>query len=566
MYSGRLTSIPSARSPHYQESPTSKSVTKPLPVSDVLSPASRYSPIKPPSLKPPVPPVDRLSIPGQTRSLFIQPPVVQQTAIPRASELRMAVEQEARISGLQEQLASVQRGLEKLPQELDAVVGEHSEHSPPVASTSVDQESKQVLRAIDNSVKRIEDQAQLNAQGLTGVHAKIEQLFGLHSQLSAMGKDGSPGPIEISVIATRLEEIRAGLTNDLPLIAQKLEDLLSKVSSDFGGEAKMSNIPPSDQRSGSSDDATAIHSKLDNLLAIYQAAQDDQSAKAAQEDNTKMQEMLDILKGDQAQRTQQLEQQADNARYLNELNTWLETFVAHGTSQIDTVVAGVQQLCKELGPVPELNQIVGPDGQPVQQEGSSLLSDVRRLLIESKDRGDGASMLHESVNGMMAAMQDELRRNAESQNAFTTESIAAMIGHQRQDQEQMLRTLASELSNEIRGERLRFVEAMKEATTINVQIHVEEFKKELTREVLAMTSEVARLHRERQSLEQHIADLFAFYAKQKQNGVKSSQQPPRQQRQQPPLQGHYPPVVERGASSRGHRPLPNPMPRGMPGG
>ena len=48
-------------------------------------------------------------------------------------------------------------------------------------------------------------------------------------------------------------------------------------------------------------------------------------------------------------------------------------------------------------------------------------------------------------------------------------------------------------------------------------VHVEEFKKELTREVLAMTNEVARLHRERQTLEQHIADLFAFYAKQKQN-------------------------------------------------
>ena len=49
-------------------------------------------------------------------------------------------------------------------------------------------------------------------------------------------------------------------------------------------------------------------------------------------------------------------------------------------------------------------------------------------------------------------------------------------------------------------------------------VHVEEFKKELTREVLAMTQEVARLQKERQTLEQHIAELFAFYARQKQNG------------------------------------------------
>ena len=92
-----------------------------------------------------------------------------------------------------------------------------------------------------------------------------------------------------------------------------------------------------------------------------------------------------------------------------------------------------------------------------------------------------------------------------------------------------------ELSDDIRGERLRFVEAMKEATAINVQskkryiiipsspcaygssaVHVEEFKKELTREVLISTQEVGRLQRERQLLEQQIADLFAFYSKQKQ--------------------------------------------------
>ena len=51
--------------------------------------------------------------------------------------------------------------------------------------------------------------------------------------------------------------------------------------------------------------------------------------------------------------------------------------------------------------------------------------------------------------------------------------------------------------------------------TVNA-VHVEEFKKELTREVLICTQEVGRLQRERQLLEQQIADLFAFYSKQKQ--------------------------------------------------
>jgi prophage DNA circulation protein len=92
-----------------------------------------------------------------------------------------------------------------------------------------------------------------------------------------------------------------------------------------------------------------------------------------------------------------------------------------------------------------------------------------------------------------------------------------------------------EISGEIKGERLRFVEAMKEATAINVQcevsaskqsdrltlleVHVEHFKQDLSREVMAMTEEVGRLHREKQVIENQISDLFAFYSKHKQSVV-----------------------------------------------
>lgn len=137
------------------------------------------------------------------------------------------------------------------------------------------------------------------------------------------------------------------------------------------------------------------------------------------------------------------------------------------------------------------------------------------------------------------------------------EAVIGIIDRQRQEQEVMLRNIAAgllrskgrgcsadrlnipELSHDIRGERLRFVEAMKEATAINVQgascilstpkqcltslpVHVEEFKKELSREVITMTCEVGRLQRERQILEQQIADLFAFFAKQRAEMVSSN--------------------------------------------
>lgn len=47
--------------------------------------------------------------------------------------------------------------------------------------------------------------------------------------------------------------------------------------------------------------------------------------------------------------------------------------------------------------------------------------------------------------------------------------------------------------------------------------HVEEFKRGLTREVLQMTEEVGKLQRQKQDVEHKIADLFAFYSKQKQS-------------------------------------------------
>lgn len=53
-------------------------------------------------------------------------------------------------------------------------------------------------------------------------------------------------------------------------------------------------------------------------------------------------------------------------------------------------------------------------------------------------------------------------------------------------------------------------------------VHVEEFKKELSREVIMMTSEVGRLQRERQMLEQQISDLFAFLSKQRVEMVSST--------------------------------------------
>jgi len=136
-----------------------------------------------------------------------------------------------------------------------------------------------------------------------------------------------------------------------------------------------------------------------------------------------------------------------------------------------------------------------------------------------------------------------------------TDSVLEIINRQRHEQEQMLRALSTELTNEIRGERLRFVEAMKEATAINVQAHVEHFKAELSREVAAMTQDVRRLHQEKQVIEQQIADLFGFYSKQKQDAENTA-------RRNAPLKSTGLSNLQNLPSSttkRPRRPLPHPV-------
>ncbi|KZT69559.1 hypothetical protein DAEQUDRAFT_811327 [Daedalea quercina L-15889] len=357
-------------------------------------------------------------------------------------------------------------------------------------------------------------------------------------------------------------------TIDLSSVVGRLDELRMEMQSGAHGSARSpTGLPDSDKLS-------ELHTKLDALATLCRNLHDREPGPSQSAgDSEQVADILALLQGAQEQWSAHSEQQTDSIRYLNELNTWLEAFVNHGTSQIENVAAGVQMLCKELGPVPELQGPAG-DGQEQPPQGS-LLADVRKLLVETRGKDESSAALHAAVNGLIASVQEDLKKNAEARNMLTTESVVGLIDRQRQDQERMLRSLGTELSNEIRGERLRFVEAMKEATQINVQMHVEHFKKELTREVMLMTQDVSRLQRERQGLEQQIADLFAFYSKQKQAGAQLLQpttaQRPRGEHQRRPRSAGPPmpaaqPIPVPGASGppapgTARRPLPTPSPR-----
>ncbi|KAF5317422.1 hypothetical protein D9611_003915 [Ephemerocybe angulata] len=262
-----------------------------------------------------------------------------------------------------------------------------------------------------------------------------------------------------------------------------------------------------------------------------------------------------LMEADRAHREQQLLQQADSVRYLNELNTWLEAFVNSGSSHIQGLAASVDMLCADLG--------------GTGAGAATLLGDVRQLVLGMKARDQSMASLQAAVNDLVVSVGSEMGRVGGDSNA-----LAQMIEVQKREQESMLKVFTDEISDEIKGERLRFVEAMREATAINVQskftsaipyivkcqtsqpdyeltanqtlsapllisnrpiatdddsniwklhyqhfglhptLHVEELKKEMGKEVFVMAQEVERLHRDKQEVEHRIAELMAFYSKQ----------------------------------------------------
>jgi len=178
-------------------------------------------------------------------------------------------------------------------------------------------------------------------------------------------------------------------------------------------------------------------------------------------------------------------QQTDTIRYLNELNPWLQK-LALTAEKGDELPSDVLRIAKALG----IEKSKAQEGEEAPKEGTSFLAQIMQKL-------DGIGTIVEA--------------NQQSREAM--DAVLQSLSEQRQEQEKLLRSVAAELSNDIRGERLRFVDAMKEATTLNVQVHLEEFKKQLNQEVFRMTQDVGHLRDEKMKLEQAIAELFAIKAK-----------------------------------------------------
>ncbi|KAH7888733.1 hypothetical protein F5I97DRAFT_743616 [Phlebopus sp. FC_14] len=402
-------------------------------------------------------------------------------------------------AALGEQIIALQRDIHNLPEELKPTI----------------------TREIAAMIEQDERQGKIYRASMDSILAKLDDVQ------KYVAVDG---------IVTIVENVQVQLASQIPEVIGKLASIqrelqaVREASSEMPGCSTRSGpkmnlehaMPPIEKgpRSGThlAVDLSAIYAKLDDLASLYRTdaaiEEKDLSVSPLEQDSSaiseKLQAILDQLKASGEQRELQLVQQVDSVRYLNELNSWLDAFVNNGTVQIQAIAAGVEQLCEQFGVDEDV------EGKDHQGDRQKILPTIRQLLSFVQKKAQDEEQLQVSVAQLTSAVHEHLKIGADQENTIVTNSVLAIIDRQRHDQEQLLRALSSELTNEIRGERLRFVEAMKEATAINVQAHVEHFKAELSREVAVMTEDVGRLHQEKQALEQQIADLFAFYSKQKQ--------------------------------------------------
>ncbi|WVQ79717.1 hypothetical protein IAT38_001817 [Cryptococcus sp. DSM 104549] len=192
-------------------------------------------------------------------------------------------------------------------------------------------------------------------------------------------------------------------------------------------------------------------------------------------------------------------------KHLTELGTWLEGLSKNNAKEINTVHKRLDIL---VGPEPAAGETVPstpPGGLP------ALVADAHSMLVEQKRRQEAEGFTGQRLDELVRMMGLDSERAATHETLL--QQVLGMVAESRSHNENLLRGLATDLLGEIRGEKMRFLESMQEATKMNIQMHVEEFKRLLSVEVNKSMSELGRVREEKRALEQQISDLFALKAK-----------------------------------------------------
>ena len=97
---------------------------------------------------------------------------------------------------------------------------------------------------------------------------------------------------------------------------------------------------------------------------------------------------------------------------------WLETFVNGGTAQIMAISEDVQKLCKTLGNIDEFQGDSEGDAAASQTPTFTLLQGIRGLAEDNKRRDRDSTHILGTMNGLVAALNEDMRKNAEMRNTY----------------------------------------------------------------------------------------------------------------------------------------------------
>ncbi|PPQ68030.1 hypothetical protein CVT25_014491 [Psilocybe cyanescens] len=360
----------------------------------------------------------------------------------------------------QDDILKISRDVADIRNVLGKETGNRNVHQIVIGLEQRAQGNKKDLRAIKDTLKVLGDRV-----------AEVAET----TKIKAMADTSSPAPTESKstkkddeAIVQALDEVRNRLRTELPALASKIQDIKDAqerekerviTCANVGASSSSQvSIPPDDPSKVV--DPKLLLDKLEEIRKLCQppeqGSKDEKGKKADASFHENLTKILDLVQEDGNKQVLLAQQQADSVRYLNELNAWLEAFVNNGTSQIQGISANIDRLCNEIGAGP-----VKP-GAPAAR--SNLVNDIRQLVEGMKARDQNFAALQAAVHSLL-----EVLTVSQTQKGADSQAIAGLMDRQRHAQEVMFRAFTNEISGEIKGERLRFVDAMKEATAINVQ-------------------------------------------------------------------------------------------------
>ncbi|KAG8938243.1 hypothetical protein FRC00_000408 [Tulasnella sp. 408] len=176
------------------------------------------------------------------------------------------------------------------------------------------------------------------------------------------------------------------------------------------------------------------------------------------------------------------EERTDQEKYFTDLNSWLQSNATQTSSQYHVISTTLQQVAQALAPLAsetssqDVSDIPGADTE--RQTKGNVLQEIRHALLENNTRNRANDNFLAAANHLIGAA------NAERQNLKITQ--------------------------EIRGQKHSFVDAMEKATALNVEGQLRELKVQISSQLVEMAKGVERLSEERKVLEHQIAELLAF--------------------------------------------------------